>query len=168
MQPKHLMSSGTQRRPIARRDNAAVANLIRTVMPEFGACGPGFAIVDPEVDDMHGAYTHPKARYYVLERDGDIVGGGGFAQLVGADADTCELRKMYFLADARGKGLGASMLDALLTEARAVGFKRCYLETLTGMHAARALYASRGFRQLDAPLGKTGHFGCDQWYARDL
>ncbi|HVH43293.1 MAG TPA: MarR family transcriptional regulator [Labilithrix sp.] len=34
-------------RPIAARDRPAVARLIRTVMPEFGATGPGFAILDP-------------------------------------------------------------------------------------------------------------------------
>ena len=41
-------------------DNAAVATVIRTVMPEFGACGEGFAINDPEVDYMHRAYAAPR------------------------------------------------------------------------------------------------------------
>lgn len=157
-----------EQRPIAAQDNPAVAAMIRAVMPEFGASGPGFAIMDPEVDDMHGAYASKMARYYVLEKSGKILGGGGFANLVGADSGTCELRKMYFYPEARGLGLGAGLIDALLKEAKVVGFARCYLETLTGMTSARRLYESRGFVQLDAPLGSTGHFGCDQWYARDL
>ena len=39
-------------RPIEPRDDAAMARIIRTVMPEFGADGPGFAIHDAEVDTM--------------------------------------------------------------------------------------------------------------------
>ena len=42
-------------RPIAPGDDAAVASVIRTVMPEFGAVGSGFAISDPEVDWMSRA-----------------------------------------------------------------------------------------------------------------
>lgn len=42
-------------RPIEARDNVAVASIIRTVMPEFGADGPGFAIHDAEVDAMYQA-----------------------------------------------------------------------------------------------------------------
>lgn len=48
-------------RPIETRDNAAVAAIIRTVMPEFGADGPGFAIHDAEVDTMYEAYARPPA-----------------------------------------------------------------------------------------------------------
>ena len=39
-------------RPIEPRDDVAVASIIRTVMTEFGADGPGFAIHDHEVDHM--------------------------------------------------------------------------------------------------------------------
>ncbi len=156
-------------RLITARDDAAVATLIRAVMPEFGAKGPGFAIEDPEVDAMSSAYPGDRARYYVLEADeGRIVGGGGFAALTGGPADVCELRKMYFVPEVRGRGLGARLLDRLLAEAKAAGFARCYLETLERMHAARKLYASRGFVALAAPMGATGHFGCDAWYAREL
>ena len=43
-------SSELKLRPIQPQDDAAVASIIRTVMPEFGADGPGFAIHDPEVN----------------------------------------------------------------------------------------------------------------------
>ncbi len=48
-------------RPIEPRDNVAVAAIIRTVMPEFGADGEGFAINDPEVAWMHRAYARPRS-----------------------------------------------------------------------------------------------------------
>ena len=58
---KSRRRAGLELRPIRPADRAGVAHLIRTVMPEFGAKGPGFAILDPEVDDMFGAYRGPKA-----------------------------------------------------------------------------------------------------------
>lgn len=155
-------------RPIEARDDAAMAAIIRGVMPEFGACGSGFAINDPEVDWMHSAYSSPRAAYFVVEVDGEVVGGGGVAPLEGGDADTCELRKMYFLPRARGLGAGAKVMELSLGKAREFGFRRCYLETLTGMDAAMRLYERSGFRRIDAPLGATGHGGCDIWYLREL
>ena len=65
-------------RPITAADNAAVASIIRRVMPEFGADGPGFAIHDAEVDDMCAAYAILRAAYFVVEKDGVVMGGGGF------------------------------------------------------------------------------------------
>jgi putative acetyltransferase len=155
-------------RPIEARDDATMAAIIRSVMPEFGACGSGFAINDPEVDWLHRAYSAPRSAYFVVDVGGVVVGGGGVAPLEGGDADTCELRKMYFLPRARGLGAGAAVMTAALDSARAFGFRRCYLEPLTGMDAAMRLYERSGFRRIDAPLGATGHGGCDLWYLKDL
>ncbi|MDE2407234.1 MAG: GNAT family N-acetyltransferase [Xanthomonadaceae bacterium] len=155
-------------RPIRAADDAAMAAVIRAVMPEFGATGSGFAISDPEVDWMSRAYAAPRHAYFVLERDGRVLGGAGVAPLAGGAADVCELRKMYFLPEARGSGAGAAMMARCLDAARGFGFTRCYLETLTGMDAAMRLYERSGFRRIDAALGATGHGGCDRFYLRDL
>lgn len=155
-------------RPIEPRDDAAVAAIIRTVMPEFGADGPGFAIHDAEVDTMSTAYAQPRSSYFVVERGGQVIGGGGVAPLVNGDADVCELRKMYFLPEARGIGAGRALMQSCLDAARGHGFKRCYLETLTGMDAAQALYVKSGFTPLCAPMGGTGHFSCDRFFIREL
>lgn len=155
-------------RPIEPRDDAAVAAIIRSVMPEFGAGGDGFAIHDAEVGAMHAAYTRPRCAYFVLEIDGKVMGGGGVAPLENGETDVCELRKMYFLAQARGFGAGQAMITRCLDAARDFGFSRCYLETLTGMDAAQALYRKQGFTPLCAPMGSTGHHGCDRWFIRPL
>ena len=155
-------------RPIRAEDDAAVAAIIRTVMPEFGAEGPGFAIVDPEVDHMSAAYAAPRSAYFVVTDGARVIGGGGVAPLEHGDGATCELRKMYFLPEARGRGAGAALLSRCLERARAFGFTTCYLETLARMDAARKLYARFGFKPLCAPMGRTGHFGCDSYYALDL
>lgn len=157
-------------RPIRPADDAAVAATIRSVMTEHGAAGPGFAIHDAEVDHMSRAYATGSARYFVVEHDGRVVGGAGFAPLAGSapEAATCELRKMYFLPAARGRGLGRALLALLLDEMRAAGYRRCYLETTKQMQAAQRLYRAAGFAPLCAALGATGHHGCDTFYARDL
>jgi putative acetyltransferase len=155
-------------RPITPADDAAVAAIIRSVMPEFGADGPGFAIHDPEVDAMSAAYAAPRHRYFVVERDGQVAGGGGIAPLTGADPAICELRKMYFLPTLRGLGLGRALISTCLDFAREAGFRQCYLETLTGMDRAQQLYEAAGFRRIPAAMGATGHFGCNRFYLLDL
>ena len=145
MTPYH----GVSIRTIRPADDAAIAAIIRLVMPEFGATGCGFAINDPEVDWISRAYAEPRHAYFVVEHEGVVLGGGGIAPLSGGDADTCELRKMYFLPEARGIGAGAAMMA------------RC-------LDAAMRLYERSGFRRIDGPLGATGHGGCDTFYLLDL
>lgn len=155
-------------RAIRKGDNPGVAAVIRSVMPEFGADGPGFALHDSEVDFMQRAYAERRHRYFVLEREGRIVGGGGVAPLKGGDKSTCELRKMYLLPEARGLGLGEAILRACLDAAKEFGFTNCYLETTSKMVQAQALYQKLGFKSLMRPRGATGHGGCDRWYELDL
>jgi putative acetyltransferase len=157
-----------QIRKIERRDNAAVARIIRTVMPEFGASGLGFAIHDNEVDDMYAAYTRSRCVYYVCDVNGRIVGGGGIAPLEGGDEDTCELKKMYFLPEGRSRGYGQLILAACLNDAKAFGFTNCYLETFNTMKGAMKLYEKNGFQKINGPLGNTGHFACDTFYRLEL
>lgn len=155
-------------RAIEPRDDAAIAAIIRAVMPEFGADGPGFAIHDTEVGAMSAAYARPRRAYFVVELAGTVLGGGGIAPLDAGDDDTCELRKMYFLPELRGRGAGRALMARCLDAARAAGFSRCYLETLTGMDAAQSLYLASGFRRIEHALGATGHHGCNRFYLRDL
>jgi putative acetyltransferase len=162
------MKTDTRIRPIEPADDAAMAAIIRAVMPEFGASGEGFAINDPEVDWMSRAYSEPRHAYFVLDRDKRVLGGAGIAPLAGGDADVCELRKMYFLPEARGTGAGTAMMARCLDAARAAGFARCYLETLCGMDAAMRLYERSGFLRIAGPMGATGHGGCNTFYLRAL
>jgi len=156
-------------RPIQARDESEMARIIRSVMTEFGAVGRGFSIGDPEVDEMHRAYSADRCAYFVAERGGQLIAGGGIAPLrdSGGD-DVCELRKMYALPEARGLGVGRGLLDRCLAMARESGFRTCYLETLEHMDRARALYEKLGFLALDGPMGDTGHYACNGWFALEL
>jgi putative acetyltransferase len=117
---------------------------------------------------MFGNYRKQQSCYFVITRDEQIFGGGGIGPLRGGSTDTCELRKMFFLPEARGIGLGRRLLTMLLDEAKKRGFKKCYLETLDRMWQANELYRKMGFELLDGPIGKTGHSSCDRWYLLKL
>ena len=145
-----------------------MAAIIREVMTSFGAYGPGYSINDPEVDAMSAHYSEPRTAFFVVEEAGRVLGGGGIGPLAGAEADVCELRKMYFLPALRGRGIGARLLHHCLDAARERGYRRCYLETLSGMDAAMRLYAKAGFMPLRGSLGATGHRGCNRYYLLEL
>ncbi len=157
-------------RPIRQSDNESIAQVIHDVMTEHACTGPGFAIHDAEVADMHGAYSVEGAGYFVIEHGGVVMGGGGYARLEGTSADeaTCELRKMYFRQEGRGLGLGHSLIELLLDDMRSCGYRRCYLETTSWMATAQHLYGRHGFEEAPGPIGDTGHHGCDKFFVRTL
>ena len=155
-------------RRIRPADDAAVREVIARVMVELGATGEGFSDQDEELASMSAAYGGPDAGYCVAELGGVIVGGAGVGPLPQAEAAVCELRKMYLLPAARGHGIGRSLLETCLEMARQMGYQTCYLETLAQMDRARDLYERSGFLPLEAPMGNTGHFGCNRWYSLSL
>ena len=156
-------------RPIEPRDDLAVAQVIRQVMTEFACVGTGYSIEDPEITAMSAAYADARNRFFVLTDAGDaVVGCGGYGELAGEDGTICELRKMYLLPAARGHGQGKQLMDRCLREAKAAGYRQMYLETVARMTTANALYRKYGFRALSAPLGSTGHSGCDAFFIRDI
>ena len=132
-------------REIQPEDNQQVAEVVRTVLVEMGVPKVGTAYEDKALDDMFTTYQHPRMNYFVVEEEGKIIGGAGIAPLIGLEEKICELQKMYFLPEARGKGLGAQMMDTCLKFGRSHNFEQCYIETLPYMEGARKLYARSGF-----------------------
>jgi putative acetyltransferase len=155
-------------RLICASDDAAVAALVRSVLPEFIASEPCGVVPDAELAAMSQAYSAPRAAYFVVEQEGVLVGGAGVAPLAGAPFEVCELRKMYFLPGMRGQGVGTVLLRRCLRTARGFGYQTCYLQTLSSMDAARHMYEKAGFRPLRAPLAASGQSGCDRWFALEL
>lgn len=155
-------------REIQLKDNPKIAKVIRKILIEFGVPKVGTAYADKILDTLHEAYDTEKAIYYVVEKEGEIYGGAGIKQLDNYDGNVCELQKMYFLPEARGIGLGSKMMETCLQKAKKFGFEQCYLETLPYMEEARKLYRKVGFKDLDAPMGDTGHYSCNLWMLKDL
>jgi len=154
-------------RPIELKDNEAVKKVIKTVLGSFGANKPGFASQDPELEDMYNSYNRDGYAYWVVVIDGEVKGGGGIAPLKGEDLTWCELQKMYFLPELRGKGIGKELLKICLDFA-SMNYSYCYLETLDSMNSAKHLYLLNGFKYLEIPMGETGHTGCNTWMKKKL
>ena len=155
-------------REVLEKDNTALAAVIRRVLVDIGVPKIGTAYADPGLDYMHKTYLKEKAAYFVLKEKGIIIGGAGIAPLEGGEPTVCELQKMYFLEEARGKGLGEKMIDHCLDFARKAGFELCYIETLPYMKAAQKLYIKKGFEYIDGPMGTTGHTSCNVWLTKRL
>ena len=154
-------------RPLHPLDDASLARVIRAALVEFGADRPGFAWQDPELDAMSKTYNVSGYVYFVAVEGENILGGAGIGPLSG-EAATCELQKMYLAPSARRQGVGWRLMGCLLEEARLMGYRRVYLETLTGMVEAQQLYRAWGFFKIGHPLGQTGHGGCDCWFLKEL
>lgn len=164
-------------RPLAPEDNAQLENLVLTTLSEFGCVGPGFASADPELKDLYSAYQPSfgyvaDRAYWVIvnEATGELLGGGGFSRLKGTGLDeaVCELQKVYFRPELRGKGFGRKMLELCIKEATRVGYRTMYLETTHQMQSAVGLYEKLGFHKLPTYLGDTGHRSCTVFMSRPL
>ena len=155
-------------REIRKEDNEQIAKVIRQVLVDLGVPKVGTAYADAALDCMTETYNKENAAYFVVDVNGKIIGGAGVAQLDNFDGNVCELQKMYFLPEARGKGLGTAMMDMCLTKAKTYGFEKCYLETMPYMTDAKKLYAKVGFENMDGPLGDTGHYSCNVWMIKTL
>lgn len=141
----------------------AVAEIIKKVGKEHGAIGDGFGPSDDEVQCMSEHYQdHHRSLYLVATIAGKVVGGSGIAAF-NDSRDTCELRKLFLLPESRGLGLGKALVEQCLRYAKSKGYKECYLDTLSTMHAAITLYEKLGFVHLQQPLQGTIHNGCDVW-----
>jgi len=155
-------------REIQKEDNAQIASVIREVFNSDGFPKIGTAYADIQLDYLFETYNKPRAVYFLLEDNGLIVGGAGVSQLENSEENICELQKMYFLREARGKGYGLYLIQKCLDSAANFGYDKCYLETLNEMMTAQNLYKKVGFEYLCEPLGDTGHTNCPVWMIKKL
>ena len=156
-------------RPIQSKDNNELNKLIKSILlKEFDESNQEVVEMLPEIENLHKFYDAPRRKYFVVLRDGNIKGGAGIGPLSGGSPNICEIQKMYLERSIRGKGLGSKLLRMCLDFAKASGYSECYLDTRENMIAAQRLYERHGFKQLQKPLGTTGHAVCDRYYFLSL
>jgi putative acetyltransferase len=155
-------------RPIERKDNAALAKIIRQVMEEFGVNLPNTVYTDPTTDHLFELFQKDRAVYNVAELNGRVVGGGGIYPTEGLPPGVCELVKMWLLPEARGLGLGKSMIEKCMQQAKELGFTKIYLESMPELKQALRIYEKFGFEYLSAQMGNSGHTGCQKWMIMNL
>ena len=155
-------------RPIQKEDDPEIERIIRLVLTEHGVNKPGTAYYDESLKHMYEFHTTEKSIYFIAENENGMLGGGGVYPTQGLATDTCELIKMYLLPEARGKGVGKSLIDHCIAFARQQGYKKLYLETMNELKKAVQLYEQKGFHLLSGSLGNTGHFFCTIHMMKDL
>lgn len=154
--------------PIQAQHDAAICQIIQQVGAQYGAIGEGFGPADAEVQCMSQHFSsHQRSQYLVAILDGQVVGGAGIAPFQ-QQTEICELKKLFLLPKAQGLGIGKALTQACLDFAREQGYQQCYLDTLSNMHSAIALYEKFSFQHLQQPLPGTLHSGCDVWMLKQL
>jgi len=100
------------------------------------------------------SFEPPGGSFLVGRIGGEAVACGGIARF---DETTAEIRRMYVVPGARGRGLSRRLLAALEDEALALGYSFIRLETGKLQAAAIGLYVSAGF----GPIPRYGPFAND-------
>lgn len=144
-------------RPATSDDHDPVRAVVSGVLAEYGIePDPGDA--DLDLADIDATYFSGGTLDVVSDFDGRVVGSCGVVRL---DGERCELKKMYLLPNARGRGLGRRLLERAIAFARGRGFRRMELTTASVLVEAIAMYRRHGFtpierdkpRRCDAALG---------------
>jgi putative acetyltransferase len=97
-----------------------------------------------DIDDVHSHYFDNGGIFLVLIDAGQVVGSGAIRRL---NDDICELKRMWFINEYRGRGLGMKMAQVLLEFARNQGYKKIRLDLLNPQKQTQAieLYKRMGF-----------------------
>ena len=97
---------------------------------------------------MPGDYAPPRGRLLLAEFNGYLAGCGALHPL---DRDICEMKRLYIRPQFRGKQIGKTLAEFLITEAKGIGYKRMRLDTIAPVMAtAVSLYRRLGFEEIPA------------------
>lgn len=130
-------------RAATNEDVEKIMALVFETLREHGLV-PDPEVTDADLKDIEVNYFQKGGVFEVIEDGaGNLVGTVG---LYSMDNETCELRKMYFAPQVRGRGLGRRVLERAVRIARERGFKRMTLETSSVLEKAIRLYTRFGFK----------------------
>ena len=125
------------------RDIPDVARLFAAYEAHIGVdlSYQGFA---DEVAALPGKYAPPGGQLLVARnREGRAIGCVALRAM--ADAGCCEMKRLFVAPEGRGMGLGRALAEAIIEEARRLGYAELRLDTLPSMRDAIALYRKLGF-----------------------
>ena len=131
--------------PADRPERVAAA---RRLFEEYAA-SLGFDLAfqgwDEELATLPGAYAPPGGVLLLLGEGKTTLGCVALRRL---DDEAAEMKRLYLRPEARGRGYGSALAEAVLGEARRLGYRRVRLDTVPGMEAAQAIYRTLGFRTI--------------------
>ncbi len=130
--------------------SATEIEIVKTLFREYAAwltIDLSFQNFDAELAGLPGDYAPPTGRLLL-----GMLGrhAAGCVALRRLSAEMCEMKRLYVRAEHRGSGVGRALAQAIISEARGIGYARMRLDTLPVMGAAHRLYESLGFREIPA------------------
>ena len=133
-------------RPAGNGDVPAIKNIIFSVLKEYNL-KPDEDGKDRDLNDVEQNYFKNNGYFGVaIDVSSDqIVGTFGLSPL---SKEVCELRKMYLLKPARGKGLGKFILANAIRIAKEKQYSKIILETISPLKEAISLYKKFGFKEI--------------------
>lgn len=144
-------------RPITQRDQRKLAQLIRSVFKEYRAPLENTVYDDLNTWHIYDSLQGVNAQYWVIDNDGEIVGGCGFYPTEGLPDGYAELVKFYFSPKIRGLGFGSRILRQVIEEAQNAGYEKLYIESFPEFSAAIGIYLRHGFYHIPERLGNSTH-----------
>jgi putative acetyltransferase len=109
----------------------------------FSLCFQNF---DQELAGLPGDYAPPEGRLLLVECEGQLA---ACVALHKSAPGICEMKRLYLRPQFRGKGLGRTLAERILTEARQIGYQRMRLDTVEPvMKDAVAMYRKLGFKEI--------------------
>ena len=164
-----FLAKGYKIRNICTKDDAVIAKIIRTNLQRYHLDIPGTAYFDPELDHLstyYAPFPDRRAYFVAVDAQGTVLGGAGLAESV-AFADCAELQKLYVTEQVRRRGLGRALMETCEARARALHYRKMYLETHSVLTEALQLYTRLGYREIPRPEAVL-HTTMDRFFIRDL
>ena len=108
----------------------------------------GYQDFAAELAGLPGKYAPPGGALLLARAaDGAPLGCVGLRAI--SPEGCCEMKRLFVLPAARGLGLGAALVRAVVEAARARGYGELRLDTLPSMRAAIAMYEQLGFERME-------------------